>query len=54
MTLSKSDVEVWRGDEAKKGRAGPTLRIMLAFQHVDLGNSQIRNMAQLGLQASVF
>jgi hypothetical protein len=34
--------------------AGPALRIMLAFEHVDLGNHQLSDAGQLGAQAIFF
>jgi hypothetical protein len=34
--------------------AGPALRIMLAFEHVDLGNHQLSDVGQLGAQAIFF
>jgi hypothetical protein len=33
---------------------GPALRIMLAYEHVDLGNHQLSDVGQLGAQAIFF
>jgi hypothetical protein len=33
---------------------GPALRIMLAYEHVDLGNHKLGDAGQLGAQAIFF
>jgi hypothetical protein len=33
---------------------GPALRIMLAYEHVDLGNHKLSDVGQLGAQAFLF